>query len=266
MARLKFRSWAAMKRREAMKEDTIRSGNAFSFDRLSDRPLEPKTVSVVAQNFYKTTLSMIDEFTGMLDRWTFETRTHSWRATHISLMIGEKMGMAPRDLFSLGVGALLHDIGKIRIPREILLKPERLSEEEWMIMKLHPELGGFILDRFPSLHFAKDLVVQHQERWNGSGYPRGLKGKDIVQGARIFAVADSYDAMTTRRTYNTLKNHEEALLELSMNAGILYDPEVVHHFLEIEAASLLDEQAPFKEEGILEALFPAERFIQLVTE
>jgi HD-GYP domain-containing protein (c-di-GMP phosphodiesterase class II) len=255
-----------MEGRDAMKENAGRAGSTFSFDRLSDRALEPKAVSAVARGFYKTTLSMIDEFMGMLDRWTYETRTHSWRATHISLKIGEKLGMTPRDLFSLGVGALLHDVGKIRIPREILLKPERLSEEEWMIMKLHPELGGFILDRFPSLHFAKELVVQHQERWNGSGYPRGLKGKEIVQGARIFAVADSYDAMTTRRAYNAIKNHEEALLELSMNAGILYDPEVVHHFLEIDAAYLWGEEAPFKEEGILEALFPAERFIQLVTE
>lgn len=233
--------------------------------RISTPENVPETIlASLAKDFHATTLAVIDEFMGMMDRWTFETRQHSYRVARMSLLLGAKMGLLERELFTLGVGALLHDIGKIRVPKEILAKTDALTREEWDMMKRHPELGEEIVDRFPSLRFAKDIVGQHQERWDGSGYPRGLKGEAIVFGARIFAVVDSYDAMVTQRSYNAVKTHDEALLELSMLAGVRYDPKAVHHFLEIDKRELETIVFPSGGNDFIETIFPIDHFLRLL--
>ncbi|MHB1285552.1 MAG: HD-GYP domain-containing protein [Leptospirales bacterium] len=201
----------------------------------------------------------------MLDSWTFEKRSHSYRVARLALMIGEQMNLSERELFVLGVGSLLHDIGKMRIPRDILLKPGKLTESEWEVMRRHPEFGLQILDRFPSLQFAKEIVGQHQERWDGSGYPEGLVGKEIVLGARIFAVADSYDAMTNQRSYNVVKSFNEALVELTLQSGILYDPEVFQGFVKLGNPGFFESNSQRKCE-FLDEVFSVEGFIGLFVE
>lgn len=173
------------------------------------------------------------------------------------------MGLTSRDLFVLGVGSLLHDVGKMRIPHDILVKPGKLTDKEWSIMRHHPQMGGEILDRFPPLRFARDIVVQHQERWDGSGYPSGIMGKEIVLGARIFALADSYDAMISQRSYNHALSHYETVAELSGQAGIYYDPEVIDHFLSVVSTDVFKYQPWEEHDGFLEEIFPSERFVQL---
>ncbi|MCL4485088.1 MAG: HD-GYP domain-containing protein [Nitrospirae bacterium] len=223
--------------------------------------MTPDHVSILTRDFYRTMISVVDELMAMLDRWTFETRTHSCRVTLLSLQIGESLGLAPKELFRLGAGSLLHDIGKIRIPQEILMKPGPLSPEEWRVMKMHPQLGCEILERFPPLRVAGDLVVQHQERWDGSGYPNGLKKEDICLNARIFAVADSFDAMTNQRSYNTVRQIDDAILELLHESGSLYDPHVVRSFISF-AHPPDDNEIMDNMERFLEEVFPPERFIQ----
>ena len=201
----------------------------------------------------------------MLDSWTFERRSHSYRVARLALLIGKEMGLSQRDLFVLGVGSLLHDIGKMRVPREILVKPGKLSEDEWSLMRQHPRLGSEILERFPSLQFASPMVVQHQERWNGSGYPQGLKGKDILLEARIFAVADSFDAMTNQRSYNVVKSAKDACLELSHQAGVLYDPVVIRHFQKLGDPVDFESRLRWRDETLLHEIFPVGGFLELFT-
>ena len=236
---------------------------AFSFEELTLLNFSPYTFSTVTHSLYLTTLSLIDEFMEMLDNWTFERRSHSYRVARLALLIGENMGLSRREMFVLGAGSLLHDIGKMRIPREILLKPEKLTAEEWSLMRQHPRLGSEILERFPSLQFASPMVVQHQERWDGSGYPEGLKEKEIVPEARIFAVADSYDAMTNQRSYNVVKSAGDACHELSRQAGTLYDPNVIHHFLGLGDPVDFEHRIRWREQSFLQEIFPVRGFVEL---
>ena len=239
---------------------------AFSFEDLTHLNFSPQTFASVTHHLYLTTISLIDEFMEMLDNWTFERRSHSYRVARLALLIGEQMGLTDRELFVLGVGSLLHDIGKMRIPREILVKPGKLTREEWSVMRHHPRYGSEILERFPSLSFAGPVVYQHQERWDGSGYPEGLKGEEIVPGARIFAVADSYDAMTNQRSYNLVKSSEEAVLELSFQAGSLYDPLVIHHFLSLGTPADFEPRIRWREESLLQEIFPVGGFVSLIAD
>ncbi|MEC4684074.1 MAG: HD domain-containing protein, partial [Nitrospirota bacterium] len=147
-------------------------------ERSSGIPFEdlvPGTVSReiyadLAKYFYQTTLSVIDEFMRTLDYWTFEKRSHSYRVARQSVLLGTHMGMGRREIFLLGAGALLHDIGKIRVPREILMNTGGLSDADWEILKQHPVFGEQILNQFHSLRFAWEIVTQHHEQWDGAGY------------------------------------------------------------------------------------------------
>ena len=235
----------------------------LSFEELTRMDFSPHSFASVTHHLYQTTIALIDEFMEMLDRWTFERRSHSCRVARLSLLIGESMGLSDRELFVLGVGALLHDIGKLRIPREILVKPGKLTREEWAMMEHHPRLGSEILCRFPSLSFARDIVHQHQERWDGSGYPDRRKAEEIVSGARIFAVADSYDAMTNQRSYNLVKKADDAVRELSSQAGNLYDPLVVKHFLKLGNPADFESRIRWREDSLLCEIFPVGGFVGL---
>ena len=176
---------------------------------------------------------------GLLDVREHDTGKHSSRVRDLSLVLGRIMKLSEQDLDVLTYGALLHDIGKIAVPDHVLLKPGLLSEEEWMLMKAHPEIGFKILSPNQRLKDVAELVYAHQERYDGTGYPRGLKGEAICLGARIFAVIDAYDAMRSNRPYRRSMSAVAAAKELKAGSGTQFDPVVVESFLlhqgEIEA-------------------------------
>lgn len=162
-----------------------------------------------------------------------ETKGHSQRVTELTLKLARKLGMPEEELVHVRRGALLHDIGKLAIPDSILLKPGKLTEEEWAIMRKHPEYAYEMLSFIPYLRPALDIPYCHHERWDGKGYPRGLKGEEIPLAARIFAVVDAWDAMTSDRPYRKALSTEEALAEIEKGAGTQFDPKVVVAFLEL---------------------------------
>jgi putative nucleotidyltransferase with HDIG domain len=162
-----------------------------------------------------------------LDARDRETEGHSTRVAKFARMLGEELRLSPLELKALERGSLLHDIGKIGISDVILHKPGPLNENEWKIMRQHPDIGARIVEDIPFLQETLDVVRHHKERWDGSGYPLGLSGKDIPLLARIFAVVDAFDALTSKRPYRTQISAAEALAYLRENAGILFDPEIV---------------------------------------
>ncbi len=159
-----------------------------------------------------------------------ETKGHSQRVTELTLKLARRMGMTEEELVHVRRGAFLHDIGKLAVPDEILLKSERLTEEEWAIMKKHPQYAYNMLYPISYLRPALDIPYGHHERWDGKGYPRGLKGEEIPLAARIFAVVDAWDAMRNDRPYRKALSVEEALAEIQKGAGTQFDPKVVEVF------------------------------------
>jgi HD-GYP domain-containing protein (c-di-GMP phosphodiesterase class II)/putative methionine-R-sulfoxide reductase with GAF domain len=162
-----------------------------------------------------------------LDARDRETEGHSTRVANFARLLGERLRLPASQLKALERGSLLHDIGKIGISDTILHKPGPLSESEWRIMRRHPDIGARIVADIPFLQDTLAVVRYHQERWDGSGYPLGLSGKDIPTLARIFAVVDAFDALTSNRPYRSQISHEDALAYLRENAGVLFDPEIV---------------------------------------
>ena len=159
-----------------------------------------------------------------------ETHGHSERVVAFSLRLGRELGLSEDQLRSLEFGSLLHDIGKIGVPDAILRKPAALSESEWVRMREHPLHGQKILSGIEFLEGAARVVAQHHEKWDGSGYPLGLRGEQIDFNARIFAVADAFDAITSDRVYRKAKPYGAAIAELEEWAGRQFDPEVVKAF------------------------------------
>lgn len=158
------------------------------------------------------------------------TGDHSRRVTRMAVILAQALRLPPPQIELCEQGALLHDIGKIAIPDTILLKPGPLTDEEREIIKQHPKTGYDILKSDPEFKDIAEIVLSHQERFDGTGYPRGLKGMDICIGARIFAVVDSYDAMRAGRVYSASKTPEEALEEIERCSGTHFDPQVVEAF------------------------------------
>ena len=149
--------------------------------------------------------------------------------------IGLEMGLSREEIQRIRIAALLHDLGKIAVPEEILDKPARLSDAEWQAIGEHPRVGQIILEQASSLREAIPVVLHHHERYNGGGYPHGLRGNEIPLGARIVSVADAYHAMVHDRPYKSALTHEEALAELRQHAGTQFDPTVVDVFCTIYA-------------------------------
>lgn len=168
---------------------------------------------------------------GLLDVREHSTGQHSNRVRAVSLALGKVLGLPRNDIQAMAHGALLHDIGKIAVPDAILLKPGPLSDEEWKVMRLHPEVGYNILKTSPHLKDVAELVYSHQERYDGKGYPRNLKGDAICLGARVFSVVDAYDAMRSDRPYRRAMSSEKAAQELRDGVGTYFDPAVVDAFL-----------------------------------
>lgn len=248
-----------------MFQQNISSTNAssFAFETLLKRDFTPRAFSDMAGEFYRATLAMMDMLLGMLDVGGRESRSHFYRVTCLALAIGKKMELDSHELFELGTGSLLHDIGEILVSKDILLKKGPLTEEERNAIRHHPEFGGVLLDRFPPLDFAKPVVVQHHERWDGSGYPKGLRMRAIRRSARIFAVADTFDAMTENDYYKPSAPVECALAELTGLSGFLYDPEAVEALVDLLGAGYATPSGPGTPEDILEGIFAPEHFLDL---
>ena len=178
----------------------------------------------VLEETYDQTLKALMSALDARDR---ETEGHSMRVSQLACLLGEKIGLNSDQLKALERGALLHDIGKIGISDTILHKPGKLTDDEWKIMRMHPEIGARIVERIPFLQESMSVVRYHHERWDGSGYPLGLKGMDIPIQARIFAVVDVFDALTSKRSYRTKSVPDEAIQYLRDGSGILFDGEIV---------------------------------------
>jgi putative nucleotidyltransferase with HDIG domain len=162
-----------------------------------------------------------------------ETEGHTQRVTNLTLRLARTLGIGDSQLIHIRHGALLHDIGKMGVPDNILLKPDQLTAEEWEKMMKHPGFAYEMLSSIRYLQPALDIPYCHHEKWDGSGYPRGLKGHEIPIAARIFAVADVWDAITSDRPYRKGWSKEAALEYISEQSGKYFDPEVVKRFLEL---------------------------------
>ncbi len=191
---------------------------------------EIETLFEKLHSSYETTLRAL---AAALDTRDTETQGHSVRVSEYTAVIAMRMGVKDPELTDIRRGALLHDVGKIGISDAVLRKPGKLTPEEWVEMKLHPEIGYRILSGIVFLEDSLSLVLSHQERYDGSGYPRGLKGEEIPLGARIFAVVDTLDAMTSDRPYRKALTYRDAREEIIRNRNIQFDPRVVDVFLTI---------------------------------
>lgn len=171
----------------------------------------------------------------LLDSRDTYTANHSENVANYSLMIAKEMGLSKAQAKAIYIGGLLHDTGKIGVPESILLKPTALTDDEYEIIKQHPLLG---FESLKHISYIKDsgvldMILYHHERYDGSGYPQGLKGTEIPLAARIMAIADSFDAMTSRRGYNDVLDVHYAINEISKNKGTQFDPEIADVFLNI---------------------------------
>ena len=179
------------------------------------------------------TLNAIMAIANMIEARDAYTRGHSNRVAQCSVAIGKKLGLSEKELKNIDYMALLHDIGKIGVPDNILNKPFSLTEDEYAVMKKHPTKGYDILKNFsaiPDLHYG---ILYHHERYDGKGYPGGLKGEEIPFQARIIAIADTYDAMTSDRAYRKALPLDVVIDEFVENRGIQFDPQLVDVFLEM---------------------------------
>jgi len=169
-----------------------------------------------------------------LDVREHNTGVHSQRVADYTLRLAREVGVRDKGtLDDFWRGALLHDVGKIGIPDDVLLKPGRLSEEEWVVMRNHPEMGARMLRKIEFLRGPTEIVLSHHERYDGAGYPRKLKGAQIPLGARLFAVIDVYDALTTDRAYHTARSHTDALTKIREMTDTHFDPAIVAAFVKI---------------------------------
>lgn len=219
------------------------------------RALEKKRLEREVDNYRQHLEAMVKERTGQLeaalgqvergyedtlealgaaiDLRDSDTAGHSYRVAAYSVRIAKNLDATRQELQTIARGAWLHDIGKLAIPDAILLKPGGLTEQEWTIMRSHAQIGFDLVKRIPFLAEAAEIILTHHERWDGSGYPRELKRTDIPLGARIFAVADTVDAMTSDRPYRSALPFEEAYDEIRRGSGIRYDSQVAEVFLSV---------------------------------
>jgi putative two-component system response regulator len=175
----------------------------------------------------------IEGWSRAMDLRDRETEGHSQRVTEMTLRLAMAQGMDTQELIHIRRGALLHDMGKLGIPDSVLHKPDTFTDEEWAIMRRHPQLAYDMLYPVEYLRPALDIPYCHHEKWDGSGYPRGLKGDEIPLGARLFAVIDVWDALTSDRPYRRAWTNENALAYIKEQSGKHFDPEIVDLFFKV---------------------------------
>lgn len=166
------------------------------------------------------------------------TRGHVERVQTYAMELGKALNWSPEEMVILEYGAMLHDLGKVSIPELILNKPDRLSPEEFDIIKDHTKVGAKIIEGITHLHQAMPYVRSHHEKWDGTGYPDGLKGEEIPRQGRLLAIADVYDALTTNRSYHQGMPFERALDIIEKDAGTHFDPEMAQLFVKLQRAKL----------------------------
>jgi putative nucleotidyltransferase with HDIG domain len=184
---------------------------------------------------YDTTL---EGWSHALDLRDHETEGHTQRVTDMTMRLARSMNLDEADMVHIRRGALLHDIGKVGIPDAILLKPGPLTDDEWAIMRLHPVYAFELLSPISFLHPALDIPYNHHEKWDVTGYPRGLKGEQIPLAARIFAIVDVYDALRSDRPYRRAWSEERVMAYIKSLSGTHFDPQVVEAFLQIDRTSV----------------------------
>ncbi len=210
-------------------EEAVGFGKVFyCCERCYHKSLELANTHAQLQEAYWQTLHAL---AAAMDVRESATGAHSRRVAEITRRLAQAMGYSKAQQDDFYRGALLHDIGKMGIPDSVLLKPGPLSEDEWKLMRLHPEIGQRILQDVSFLRPATEIVLAHQERYDGSGYPRRLRGDEIPLGARLFAIADTLDAITADRPYRRGQPFEIARREIERGAGSQFDPGVVEIFL-----------------------------------
>ena len=192
-------------------------------EELDKRKKNIEEMSLQLMQMLSTTIEAKDEY----------TKGHSHRVAEYSVLIARELGWNEKELSNLKNAAHLHDIGKIAIPDTILNKPSKLSEEEFSIIKEHTTIGANILKNISLIDHVQEIVRNHHERYDGNGYPDGLKGKEIPLHARIVMVADSYDAMSSQRIYRNQLPPEKIIQELENNKGTQFDPEITDIFLKL---------------------------------
>ncbi len=181
--------------------------------------------------------SILEGWAKALELRDYETQGHTLRVTELTLRIAREMGLKGNDLVIIRRGAILHDIGKIAIPDQILLKPGKLTSEEREIMTRHPTYAKEMIEKIVFLHPVIDIPYYHHEQWDGSGYPKGLKGEEIPLNARIFAIADFWDALTTNRPYRKALPGEEVKAMIAERSSTHFDPDIVEVFLKLMNSS-----------------------------
>ncbi len=209
---------------------------------IAKRTQQLQTAIAQLEHSYSATLEALGSAIDLRDG---PTAGHSRRVFWYSIKIAQAIGGLEKEVRNLGMGAWLHDIGKLATPDGILLKPGALTPQEREVMERHVQTGYDLVKSIPFLADAAEIILAHHERWDGSGYPRGLKAEEIPRGARIFAVADSFDAMTSDRPYRSAIPFEAARDEIQREAGKLFDRTVVNVFLTIA----VNEWAAIREEA-----------------
>ena len=183
--------------------------------------------------------SIMQVLCSALDIRDSATEGHSQRVARMAVSVAQRMGLPKQEIKVIERAASLHDIGKIGVSDAVLCKAGPLTSDEWVEMRRHPRLGYEIVADIEALQHAAEIIHSHHERYDGRGYPRGLKDKEIPIGARIFAVVDSYDAMTSHRPYRRARSHEDAIEEIMRNSGTQFEPAAVQAFLEVARAGLI---------------------------
>jgi putative nucleotidyltransferase with HDIG domain len=192
-------------------------------DRIRSRRAAVAATLADAQDTHE---DAIDGLIDMLQLHERDGRGHATRVARLTMALADELDIEEKAILSLYHGALLHDIGKLDIPSSILRKPALLDDNEWQVMRTHPQVGYDLLQKLPRFSNAAEIVVAHHESYDGGGYPRGLKGDEIPVGARILAVADAYDSMTIPHTQRPAMPPEMAIREIERCSGKQFDPDV----------------------------------------
>ncbi len=194
----------------------------------------------LVQGLQRSNMELIFAYNATIEGWSQamdlrdkETEGHTQRVTNMTLKLARTIGIREADIVHIQHGGLLHDIGKLGVPDNILLKPGELTPAEWEIMRQHPAFAFNMLAHIPYLKQSLDIPYCHHEKWDGSGYPQGLKGDQIPLSARIFAVADVWDAVTNDRPYRKAWSKEQTIEYIKEQSGSHFDPQIVDVFLKM---------------------------------
>jgi putative nucleotidyltransferase with HDIG domain len=207
-------------------------------ERVNELQVTNQKLERTNQRLEESHLSVIGALLGSLEAKDRYTEGHSAATMFHAVAVARKLGLGADEIAAVQLGALFHDIGKIGIPDGILRKPERLTEEEWIEMRLHPLIGANLLAHVPNLDRVRPIVLAHHERYDGSGYPNGISGNQIPLAAQIIAVADAFEAMTSTRPYRPAMSREAAVVELRAVSGHQLNPMVVEVFIDVLQASV----------------------------